>query len=112
MLITFILIIHTLLAIALVAVILMQKSEGGGFTGGASSGGLVSARGAADLLTRSTSILAALFILTSLGLAWMASNTGEARSIDTSLARQAPPVAAPTTLPAAPPSTDDVPLAD
>ena len=99
-LMTFILVVHTVLAIALVAVILMQKSEGGGFTGGGSSGGLVSARGAGDLLTRTTSILAALFIVTSLGLAWMASHGSGPRTIDTSLAREAP--ATPAALPAAP----------
>ena len=112
---TFILVVHTLLAIALVAVILMQKSEGGGFTGGSSSGGLVSARGAADLLTRATSILATLFIVTSLGLAWLAGHSSSPRTIDTSLAREAPaapaaPAASPMALP--PPPADSVPVAD
>ena len=106
---TFILVVHTLLAIALVAVILMQKSEGGGFTGGSSSGGLVSARGAADLLTRATSILATLFIVTSLGLAWLAGHSSSPRTIDTSLAREAP-AASPMALP--PPPADSVPVAD
>lgn len=113
---TFILVVHTLLAVALVAVILMQKSEGGGFTGGSSSGGLVSARGAADLLTRTTSILATLFIVTSLGLAWMAGHSGRPRAIDTSLAREAPaaPAAPATALPPAPTGStaDSVPVAD
>lgn len=117
MLITFLLVIHTLLAIALVAVILMQKSEGGGFTGGSSSGGLVSARGAGDLLTRTTSILATLFICTSLGLAWLAGHRGGPTTIDTSLARPAPE----TPAPAAPaggapdipePPIDNVPVAN
>jgi preprotein translocase subunit SecG len=99
---TFLLVVHGLLALALVGVILMQKSEGGGLTGGGSAGGLVSARGAADLLTRMTSILAALFILTSLALGWMASSRSASRPIDTSLARPAAPAS---------PQPREVPLA-
>lgn len=89
---TFLLVVHGLLALALVGVILLQKSEGGGLTGGGSAGGLVSARGAADLLSRSTAILATLFIVSSLGLAWLAAQTSQPRAIDTTLAREAPPV--------------------
>jgi preprotein translocase subunit SecG len=96
----FLLVVHALIALALVGVILLQKSEGGGLTSSGSAGGLVSARGAADLLTRSTAILATLFIVSSLGLAWLASNSTRPKTIDTSLAREAPPVGplgAPTT---------------
>ncbi len=124
--ITFVLVVHTLIAIALVGVILLQKSEGGALGIGGSAGGLMTARGAANLLTRSTTILAALFILTSLVLAILAGATQRATKVDTSLARTAPAVpgaapAGPTTgpggvplgLPAAPaPATpDSVPLA-
>ncbi len=91
-LMTFLLVVHGLLALALVGVILLQKSEGGGLTGGGSAGGLVSARGAADLLSRTTAVLAVLFIVSSLGLAWLASQTNQPRAIDTTLAREAPPV--------------------
>jgi len=91
-LMTFLLVVHGLLALALVGVILLQKSEGGGLTTGGSAGGLVSARGAADLLSRSTAILATLFIVSSLGLAWLATETNQPRAIDTTLAREAPPV--------------------
>lgn len=119
---TFLLVVHGLLALALVGVILMQKSEGGGLTGGGSAGGLVSARGAADLLTRTTAILAALFIISSLGLAMLANADTSTRPIDTSLAREAPPIAsdlpaapaepAPAAAPVtAPEATNDVPLA-
>ena len=54
---TFLLIVQTLVAASLVAVILMQRSEGGGLGVGGSSSGFMTARGAADFLTRSTSIL-------------------------------------------------------
>lgn len=71
---TVILVIHLLLAVALVGVILLQKSEGGalGIGGGGGGGGFLSARGTANLLTRATAILAASFIVTSLGLAILA----------------------------------------
>jgi preprotein translocase subunit SecG len=91
-LMTFLLVIHGLLALALVGVILIQKSEGGGLTGGGSAGGLVSARGAANLLTRTTSVLAVLFIVSSLGLAWLAGHSNRPQTVDTSLARQGTPV--------------------
>lgn len=121
MLTTFLLVVHSLLALALVTVILLQKSEGGGFTGGSSSGNLVSARGAGDLLSRTTAILATLFIITSLTLAWLAGHSNRAQSIDTSLAKSAPaaapavpaaparPGTPPPTLPA---TSDDVPVAN
>ena len=103
---TFILVVHTLIAIALCAVILLQRSEGGGLgIGGGNAGGLMTARGAADLLTRSTTVLAALFITTSIVLAVLAAGHGKARSIDTSLATPA------TVAPAAPPQPAGVPLA-
>ena len=71
-----ILIVHLFLAIALVGVILMQKSEGGalGIGGGGGMGGFLTARGAGNLLTRTTAVLAGLFIVTSLSLAIIASN--------------------------------------
>ena len=110
-----ILIIHLFLAIALVGVILLQKSEGGGLGmggGGGGMGGFLTARGAANLLTRTTAILAGLFICTSLALALIASNkrTAQPRSIIDPPGRTAP--ATPGT-PSAPgtPSTPDKPAA-
>jgi preprotein translocase subunit SecG len=93
MLMTFILVIHALIAIALVGVILLQRSEGGALGIGSSSGGLMSARGASDLLTRSTAILGGLFIVTSITLAVLAAATHRTRDIDTSLAKPAAPTA-------------------
>ena len=63
---TFLLIVQTLVAAALVAVILMQRSEGGGLGVGGSSAGFMTARGAADFLTRATAILGGLFIVLSI----------------------------------------------
>ena len=102
MLTTFVLIVHTLLAAALVAVILLQRSEGGGLgIGSGAGGGLVSARGAADLLTRSTALLAAAFIGTSLLLAVLYGQEGKTRRVDASAVR-APDVATAPAIPTAP----------
>ena len=100
---TFLLIIHALVAASLVGVILIQRSEGGGLTSGGNSGGLMSARGAADFLTRATSILGTIFIIMSIGLAALATMQNGTRTIDTSLARRtAAPVPAQQTPPANP----------
>jgi preprotein translocase subunit SecG len=101
----FLLVVHALIAAALVTVILMQRSEGGGLGMGGSPSGLMSARGAADFLTRMTGILATAFVLLSVALAVLAS-THRAGPIDTSLARTRAP--APVTQ--APPAGGD-PLA-
>ena len=97
---TFLLIVQTVVATALVAVILMQRSEGGGLGVGGSSSGLMTARGAADFLTRATAILGALFVILSIGLAALAGVSRQPVTIDTSLANTVAP-AAPQT-PAAP----------
>lgn len=68
----FLLVVHFFIALALVTVVLMQRSEGGGLGMGGSPSGLMSARGAADFLTRATSILGGLFIALSILLAVLA----------------------------------------
>ena len=95
---TFLLVVHAIIAAALVTVILMQRSEGGGLGMGGSPSGLMSARGAADFLTRMTSILATVFVGMSIGLAFIAAHR-QTQTIDTSLART-PPAAAPAPAPA------------
>lgn len=60
---------YLLIVLALIAVILIQRSEGGALgIGGGGGGGLVTARGSANLLTRTTAILATLFFVTAIGL--------------------------------------------
>jgi preprotein translocase subunit SecG len=60
---------YLLIVLALIAVILLQRSEGGGLgMGTSSSNGLISVRGSANLLTRTTAILATLFFATAIGL--------------------------------------------
>jgi preprotein translocase subunit SecG len=105
MLFTFLLVVHGIIAALLVGVILVQKSEGGGLGTGGSPAGLMTARGAADFLTRATTVLATLFVLMSIGLAALATVTRGERAVDTSLAK--PGVAAPAAAPAqAPPVAD------
>ncbi|MGF1621279.1 MAG: preprotein translocase subunit SecG [Rhodomicrobiaceae bacterium] len=70
--ITVILVIHLMIASALVGVILVQRSEGGALGIGGGGGGLMSGRGAANLLTRITGTLAAAFFATSILLAVLA----------------------------------------
>ena len=108
----FLLIVQTLVAALLVTVILMQRSEGGGLVA-SSSGSLMTARGAADFLTRATAILATLFVILSIALAGLAAMQRAPAQIDTSLAKQTP-VQAPVQAPAAPgavPLADEDPLA-
>ena len=82
----FLLIVQSLIAVALITVILMQRSEGGGLGVGGSSSGFMTARGAADFLTRSTAILGGLFIVLSILMAAIAGATRQPVKIDTSLA--------------------------
>jgi preprotein translocase subunit SecG len=91
MLFTFLLVVQTLVAAALVGVILMQRSEGGGLGVGGSSSGFMTARGAADFLTRSTAVLAAIFIVLAIALAAIAGVNRAPTTIDTSLANQVAP---------------------
>lgn len=66
-------VIYLIIALALIAVILLQRSEGGGLgMGSSNSNGLVSVRGTANLLTRTTAILAGLFFATAIGLTVLA----------------------------------------
>jgi preprotein translocase subunit SecG len=88
----FLLIVQSLIAVSLIGVILMQRSEGGGLGVGGSSSGFMTARGAADFLTRSTAVLGGLFIVLSVVMAAIAGATREPVKIDTSLAGKTAPV--------------------
>ena len=94
---TFLLVVQALVAAALIGVILMQKSEGGGLGVGGSPAGFLSARGAADFLTRATAILATAFVALSIVLAVLASVSHRANQIDVDAASKinVPPVSGP-----------------
>lgn len=102
----FLTVVQAIVAALLVAVILMQKSEGGGLGVGGSPTGLMSARGAADFLTRSTAILATVFVLLSIVLAALAVRATNGRSIDDTLNRTAPPAESGVTPGASPAPAD------
>jgi preprotein translocase subunit SecG len=69
---TVIIVIHLMVVLAMIGVVLLQKSEGGGLGMGGGGGGFLSSRGTANVLTRTTAILAAVFFSTSLILSIMA----------------------------------------
>ena len=98
---TLVLTIHILIALALIGVVLLQRSEGGGLgIGGGGGGGFMTARGTANLLTRVTAILAACFFATSLILAILAGAGRENVSIIDEVINESP--AAPASGPAVP----------
>lgn len=107
---TVLLVIHIMVATALVAVVLWQRSEGGALGIGGGGGGFLTGRGTANLLTRTTAVLAACFFLTSILLTLVSKHTAPAGSVFDKPASstlvpndpgQAHP-AAPATTPAAP----------
>jgi preprotein translocase subunit SecG len=110
---TVVLVLHLMLAIGLVGVILIQRSEGGGL-GIGGGGGFMTTRGTANLLTRTTGVIAALFIVTSLFLAVSATRgKPQQRSILDAPSSSAPASNAPASAPAVPatPSPSETPAA-
>ena len=97
---TVLLIVHLFVTLALIGVVLIQRSEGGGLGIGTSQGmgSFMSGRGTANLLTRTTAILAAIFMILSLTLGLLNRGGGGAQR---SLLDTPPP--ATTTAPAVPP---------
>ncbi len=110
---TVILVIHCLLAIALVGVVLLQRSEGGALgIGGGNMGGMMTSRGTENLLTRVTSFLAAAFIGTSLILAILAGPNFKQDSLISDLAEKAGAAVVPAATPSAEsqPASSQAPL--
>jgi preprotein translocase subunit SecG len=77
---TVVIVIHLMIVATLIATVLLQKSEGGGLGMGGGAG-FMSSRGTANLLTRTTAVLAVGFFLTSLFLNWLASYDRKPSSI-------------------------------
>lgn len=94
------LVVHLLVTISMVSVILLQRSEGGALGIGGGGNNMMTGRGAANLLTRVTAILAALFFGLSIALAILASNRTGGGSIVESVPQSEAPVEPAT--PAAP----------
>ena len=87
----FLTVIQALVAAALVGVVLMQRSEGGGLGIGGSPTGMLSARGAADFLTKATKWLAVVFVALSITLAALAVKQEGGASVETTLDRTVQP---------------------
>jgi preprotein translocase subunit SecG len=78
---TVVIVIHLMIVLALIGVVLLQKSEGGGLGMGGGGGGFLSSRGTANVLTRTTAFLALGFFVTSLLLSILAGLDRKPRSI-------------------------------
>lgn len=77
---TVVIVVHLMIVAVLIATVLLQKSEGGGLGVGGGAG-FMSSRGTANLLTRTTAVLAVGFFITSLLLSWIASYDRKPSSI-------------------------------
>ncbi|MBX9588694.1 MAG: preprotein translocase subunit SecG [Hyphomonadaceae bacterium] len=97
---TVLLIIHVMIALALIGVVLLQRSEGGALgIGGGGGGGFMTGRGAANFLTRVTAGLAAAFFATSLILSLVASQPSQRSILDAPQLPGTQPSRAPSTPP-------------
>jgi preprotein translocase subunit SecG len=109
---TVLIVIHLMVVLAMIGLVLLQRSEGGALGIGGGGGGFMTGRGAGNVLTRSTGVLAAVFFATSIGLALLArmeagpSDIFDALPGQADSAAPAPPVAAPAA--GAPRSAQDV----
>jgi preprotein translocase subunit SecG len=100
---TVVIVVHLMIVLALIGVVLLQKSEGGGLgMGGGGAGGFLTSRGTANVLTRATAILAMCFFATSLLLSILAGIDRKPRSIVTPASSPTAP-GAPGSTPLAPP---------
>ena len=77
----FVLILNIILAILLIVVVLLQKSEGGALGLGASQDSYISSRSAGSFLTKTTAVIAALFIITSISLTIMSKEEFSSTSV-------------------------------
>ncbi len=115
---TVLLLIHVMIALALVGVVLLQRSEGGALGIGGGGGGFMTGRSAGNALTKTTAVLAACFFATSLALSILATHLKPASTILPSgqgglAPLQGPAAPAPATAPQAPsaPSAPQAPQA-
>lgn len=93
---TVIIVIHLMVVLAMIGLVLLQRSEGGALgIGGGGGGAFMTGRGAGNVLTRATAVLAALFFATSIGLAVLAKIESRPSDILERLPGQSAPVTAP-----------------
>lgn len=97
---TVLLVVHLIVAIVLIGLVMLQRSEGGALGIGGGSGNLFSSRGVGNTLTRTTAILAALFFATSVALTMLDNKRTTSSITDQLGAGQTAPAAGGTTAPA------------
>ena len=102
---TVVIVVHLMIVATLIATVLLQKSEGGGLGVGGGAG-FMSSRGTANLLTRTTAVLAVGFFITSLFLSWLASYNRAPTSILGTPASQSQPAGGAN--PIAPPTSGGI----
>ena len=102
---TVVIVVHLMIVAVMIGMVLLQKSEGGGLGMGGGAG-FMSSRGTANLLSRTTAILAAAFFATSLFLNWLASYNRAPTSIIGTPATQSQPAGGAT--PIAPPTSGGI----
>jgi len=109
-----ILVIHLILALCLISIVLLQRSEGGGLGMGGGGGGAMTGRQAANAMTKLTWIFAAAFLTTSVALTILAAQNSANSSVIDQLGVPAPAAPAVPTLPGGgallPPAATDAPL--
>ena len=102
---TVVIVVHLMIVAVLIATVLLQKSEGGGLGMGGGAG-FMSSRGTANLLTRTTAVLAVGFFVTSLFLSWLASYNRAPSSILGAPTSQSQPAGG--AVPIAPPTSGGI----
>jgi len=103
---TVILVVHVLVAIAIIGLVLLQHGKGadmGAAFGGGASGSVFGATGSANFLSRATAVLATIFFITSLGLTWFSANRTESKGVMGNQPASQAPVTTPTPAPDQPP---------
>ena len=109
---TLIVVVHLLLAAVLIGLVLIQRGKGadmGAAFGSGASATIFGSQGSASFLTRATAVIATLFFLTSLGLAYTAAHRGSAKSVTEQVLPA--PAQSPATKPDVPVAPRDVPVA-
>jgi preprotein translocase subunit SecG len=92
---TVLLVVHIMVAFSMIVLILLQRSEGGALGMGGGGGGFVSGRSAANLLTRTTAVLAAIFFTTSLALGIFSHKQAPTSAVGAGVPAQSLPASAP-----------------
>jgi preprotein translocase subunit SecG len=98
-----VMVIHVVSAIGIIGLVLLQHGKGadmGAAFGGGSSGSVFGSSGSANFLSRTTSVLATIFFLTSLGLTWFSSHRGEHKGEMSTQPATSAPLSAPVVTPA------------